>query len=148
MAAPPLARSTPPTRKVGLIALLKPAAEAVICLFVPASLHSTLVKVTVPLPAPAPMFNVVVPSNEPEPAVRPSDTFKLAGNPMVEVLPNGSCDLTTGWIASGEAVRERPPGGVLMTNWTAVAGLTTMLPEAAFVKPVAVKLIVMVSATL
>src|SRR6266404_5304911 len=127
MAAPPLARSTPPTRKVGLIALLKPAAEAVICLFVPASLHSTLVKVTVPLPAP--MFSVVVPNNEPEPAVRPSDTFKLAGNPMVEVLPNGSCDLTTGWVASGEAVRERPPGGVLMTKRTAVAGLTTTLPE-------------------
>src|SRR6266481_1479791 len=122
MAAPPLARSTPPTRKVGLIALLKPA--------------------------PAPMFNVVVPSNEPEPVVRPSDTFKLAGNPMVEVLPNESCDLTTGWVASGEAVRERPPGGVLITNRTAVAGLTTTLPEAAFVKPVAVKLIVMFSSTL
>src|SRR5437867_4018366 len=145
MADPPLARSTPPTRKVGLTALLKPAAEAVICLLVPASLHSTLVKVTVPLPAPVPMFNVVAPSNEPEPAVRPSDTLKLAGKPMVEVLPNGSWDLTTGWVASGEAVRDRPPGGVLITNWTAVAGLTTTLPEAAFVKPLAVKLSAMVS---
>src|SRR5438105_891192 len=83
---------------------------------------------TVPLPAPAPMFNVVVPSNEPEPVVRPSETFKLAGNPIVEVLPNESCDLTTGCVASGEAVRERPPGGVLITNWTAAAGFTTTLP--------------------
>ncbi len=85
--APPLARSTPPTLNRALNALDKPMAEAVNCLFVPASLHCKLVQIAVPLPAAAPMSNEVVPSNDPEPELKASTKFKLPGSPTVEGLP-------------------------------------------------------------
>src|SRR5438093_5261289 len=148
MAAPPVARSTPPTKNKPLTALVNPAAEAVISLPEPASLDSTLVNVAVPLPAADPISRVVVPSREPEPPVRASATLKLAGSPAAEVLPNLSTDLTTGCVAKGEPVRETPPGNVVNTNWAAAAGPTTMLPEVAPGRPLAVKLSVMVLARL
>src|SRR2546428_3059126 len=119
--------------------LVKPEAEAVNCLFVPASVHCRLLKATVPLPAAVPMSKAVVPSSEPEPELRASVTFKLAGNPTVERLPNGSCDLSTGCVASGDPTREAPPGCVVNTRRSAVFGLATTLPEIALVKPVAGK---------
>ena len=94
------------------------------------------------------MSSVVVPKSVPEPEVSANETLKLAGNPTAEVLPNASCAATTGCVASGEPVRDVPPGCVVNTSWLAVVGLTTMLPEVALVKPLAVKLIVMVVATL
>src|SRR6266487_321822 len=148
MAVPPVARSTPPTKNAALTWFVKPAADAVICLFKPASLHSTLVKLAVPLPAAAPMSRLVVPSSEPEPAVKASETLKLAGNPTAEALPKASCDATAGWVASGEPVRDVPPGWVAITSWLAVLGLTAMLLEIALVNPDAVKLMLIVVATL
>src|SRR6266436_5864373 len=53
----------------------------------------------------------------------------------------------TGCVASGEPVR-MPFGWVANTNWLAAAELTMMLPEVALVSPDAVKLIVIVVATL
>jgi len=126
--------------------LVNPVADAVICLFVPASLHSTVVNVAVPLPAAAPISRVVVPSSEPEPDVRARATLKLAGMPTLDVLPNASSALTSGWVASGEPVRV-PLGCVAKTNWLAMVGPTTMLPEVAPVRPLAVKLSVIVVAT-
>src|SRR6266536_832934 len=148
IALAPVARATPPILNALLMTLVKPEADAVNCLFVPASVHSTLLKVATPLPADVPMSKAVVPSSEPEPEVNASATFKLAGNPTVERLPNGSCDLRTGCVTSGDPVRETPPGWVVNTRRLAVFGLTRTLPEIALVKPVAVKLSVMVSATL
>src|SRR5438046_9947173 len=109
MAWPPVARSTPSRVNDELSASANPVADAVICLFVPASLHSTVVNVAVPLPAAAPVSRVVVPSSEPEPAVRARETLKLAGRPTRDVLPYASCGTTTGWVASGEPGRN--PGG-------------------------------------
>src|SRR6267142_1616134 len=113
----------------------------------PASLHSTLINVAVPLPAADPMSILVVPSSEPDPEVKASERLKLAGRPTVEVLPNASCAATTGCVASGEPVR-MPFGCVVNTNWLAAAGLTMMLAEVALVKPLPVKLSVIVVATL
>src|ERR1043166_2738728 len=146
MAVPPVARSTPPTRKAALTSFVKPGADAVICLFVPASLHSTLVKVAVPLPAAEPMSKVVVPSREPEPEDKDRERLQLAGSPTADVLPNASRATTAGCVASGEPVRDVPPGWVVKASWLAVLGPTTMLPEVALVKPLAVKLIVIVVA--
>src|SRR5437762_11699722 len=146
MAVPPVARSTPSRVNNELIASVNPAADAVICLLAPASLHSTLVNVAVPLPAAAPISRAVVPSSEPEPAVRARETLKLAGKPTLDVLPYASWALTTGWVASGEPVRV-PPGWVVHTNWLAVAGLTTILAEVALVSPLAVTLSVIVVTT-
>src|SRR6266702_934884 len=104
MAPPPLARSTPPTRNRALSALDKPMAEAVNCLFMPASLHCKFVQVAVPLPAAAPMSNENVPSSDPDPELKEKVTSRLDGSPTVERLPNGSRDLATGWAANGEPV--------------------------------------------
>src|SRR5205809_5207997 len=102
MAVPPVARSTPSRVSDELSASANPAADAVICLFVPASLHSTVVNVAVPLPAVVPISRLVTPSSEPEPEVRLR--LRLGGRPTDEALPYASCALTTGWIASGEPV--------------------------------------------
>src|SRR5436190_67328 len=134
MAVPPVARSTPPTKKAELRLFVRPKADAVICLFKPASLHSTLVKVAVPLPAAGPISRLVAPSSEPEPAVKASDTLRLDGKPTAETLPNWSCDTTTGWTASGEPVRDAPPGWVVKTNCAAAAGLIAMVVEVVLVK--------------
>ena len=73
--------------KAALKALLKPAADALTCLLVPASLHWRLVQVAVPLPAAVPTSKLVVPSNDPEPELKASTVFKLADSPTVETLP-------------------------------------------------------------
>src|ERR1051326_4097197 len=148
MPVPSVARSTPPTKNEALSALVKPLAEAVICLFSPASLHSTLVKVAVPLPADVPMSRVEVPSKVPEPEVTDKARGRLAGSPTAEGLPKASRLLTTGWVANGEPVRDVPPGWVVKASWVAVFAPTTMLPEVKLDEPVVVKLIVIVSATL
>ena len=148
IALPAVARATPPLLNELLTRLVKPEAEAVNCLFVPASEHCTLLKLATPLPAAVPMSKAAVPSSEPEPEVRASVRFKLAGNPTVARLPNASCDLSTGCVTSGDPTREAPPGWVVNTRRSAEFGLTAMLPEIALVEPVPVKLSVMVSATL
>src|SRR5262245_11599646 len=124
---PPAARSTPPTKNVALTALVNPVADAVICLLKPASLHCTPLKVAVPLPAADPISIVVVPRSAPEPPVSARLTLKLGASPTAEVLPNESIDLTAGWVAKAEPVRDTPPGWVANTNWVAAPGLTTML---------------------
>src|SRR5688572_604794 len=136
----------PPILNELLMRLVKPAADAVNCLFVPALVHSRLLKAATPLPAAVPMFKAVVPSNEPEPEVSASVTFRLAGNPTVERLPNASRDFSTGWVTNGDPTREAPPGCVVNTRRSAVFGLTTTFPEIALVKPEVVKLSVIVSA--
>src|SRR6266542_1572511 len=148
IALAPLARATPPILNALLMTLVKPEADAVNTLLVPTSEHSTLLYVATPLPAAVPISRAVVPSSEPEPEVNASATFKLAGIPTVERLPNASCALTTGWVTSADPTREAPPGWVVNTRRLAVFGLTRTLPEIALVKPAAVKLSVMVSATL
>src|SRR5438477_187265 len=127
-----------------VIAAEEPLARALMFLFlgpVPADL-STLTVAAVPMSRP------VAPSREPEPPVRASATLILAGSPTAEVLPNLSTDLTTGCVAKGEPVRETPPGNVVNTNWAAADGPTTMLPEVAPGRALAVKLSVMVLARL
>ena len=94
------------------------------------------------------MSKLAVPSSDPEPLVKARLAIKLAGSPTVEKLPNGSWAFTTGCVAKGEPVRDGPPGCVVKLKWLAPAGPTTMFAEVAFVKPVAVKLMLMVSATL
>src|SRR2546426_7704126 len=146
MAWPPVERSTPSRVNDELSASANPAADAVICLLVPASLHSTVVNVAVPLPAAVPISRFVAPSSEPEPDVRLRLRLRLRGRPTDDVLPYASCALTTGWVASGEPVRV-PLGCVVKANWLADAGLTMMLPEVTLVRPLTVKLIVIVVAT-
>ena len=41
--------------------------------------------------------------------------------PTVEVLPKTTCDLTTGCVASGEPVRDTPPGCVVKASRLAIA---------------------------
>src|ERR1043166_7775019 len=102
MAVPPVARSTPPTQKVELTAEPRPETAAVICLLVPASLHSTLVKVAVPLPPEDPILRAVVPSSEPNPEVKVRIALAFAARPTELALPNVSWTLTTGCVTSGE----------------------------------------------
>jgi len=83
-----------------LIALLKPLALAVNCLFVPAESISKLLNVIKPLPAFVPISCVVVPSSGPVPPVSVTVTLLLAARPMVELFPNWSRVRTTGWVAS------------------------------------------------
>src|SRR5438132_7254627 len=127
MAVPPVARSTPSKSNAALTTLLNPTAEAVICLLAPASLHSTVVNVAVPLPAAVPISRLVAPRSEPEPEVRLRLRLRLRVRPTDDVLPYAYCALTTGWVASGEPVRV-PLGCVVNTNWLAAAGLTMVLP--------------------
>src|SRR5438094_6866270 len=134
--------------KAALKAPLSPEAEELNCLLVPASLHCRLVQLAVPLPAAVPMSKLAVPSSDPEPLVKATLAIKLAGSPTVEKLPNGSWAFTTGCVAKGEPVRDGPPGCVVKVKWLAAAGPTTRFAEVALVKPVAVKLMLMVSATL
>ena len=90
IALPPVAAIKPPMLKVLLTAFARPLAVAVNCLFVPAVEHSRLEKATKPFPAAVPMSKVEEPSNEPEPEVKARLTLRLAGNPIVEGLPNAS----------------------------------------------------------
>ena len=90
MAVPPVARSTPPTRKELLVTLARPETEALSCLLVPASLHWTVVKAAMPLPAAEPMSRLVVPSKEPEPEASDKVRFALTGKPTAEILPKAS----------------------------------------------------------
>jgi len=52
IALPAVARATPPTLKRAADQVGKAGGDAVNCLFVAASVHSTLLKVTMPLPRP------------------------------------------------------------------------------------------------
>src|SRR5256885_17245332 len=82
--------------------LLRPLALAVTCLLVPAASIRKSVKETVPLPAPEPTSNDAVPCMGPAPLLRLNVTFRLAGKPAVELLPNGSWVLTTGCVPKAE----------------------------------------------
>ena len=84
IAVPPVARSTPSTVKTALRPLVNALAEAVICLLEPASLHSTVVNVAIPLPAAVPIFRLVVPRSEPEPPVSARATLRLDGKPTLD----------------------------------------------------------------
>ena len=87
ISVPPVARSTPSKVNSEPGVSANPAADAVICLFVPASLHSTVVKVAVPLPADVPISRLVVPSSDPEPEVRLRIRLRLRGRPTDDGLP-------------------------------------------------------------
>src|SRR5437870_4684433 len=102
-----------------------------------------------PLPAAVPMSDKIVPSSPDVSGLADATvTFKLVGNPTVETLPKASCALITGCVPKGEPTRDIPPGSVVKVKRLAALGPTTMFPEVQFVNPVAVKLSVIVSATL
>ncbi len=88
---------------------------------------------TVPLPTAVPMFRFVVPCNGPVPLVRLIATFRFAGRPTVESLPNASRVLTTG-CAPKTNPAVAVPGWVANTSRSAVAGLTAMVVEVVLVK--------------
>ena len=132
------------TVKVPLTPALKPVAVAVSCLLVPAESIRKSVKAAVPLP----MSRVAVPVNGPLPELRVTVTFRLAGKPIVELLPKGSCDLTTGCVAKGEPAVALP-GWVVRANRSAAVALIAMLVEVAvLVSPTLLNKIVMLVATL
>src|SRR5437867_3234077 len=90
------------TVKTALRPLVRPEALAVSCLSVPVASIRRLVNVAVPLPAPVPMLTGDVPCNGPVPPVRLRFTFRFAGRPVVEALPNWSSGRTTGWLPNTE----------------------------------------------
>ena len=59
---------------------------------------------------------------------------------LVMTLPNGSSSVTTGCVAKATPAVAVADGCVVMTNWLAAAGLTTMLLEVAEVTPLALVL--------
>ncbi len=105
-----------------LVALRKPLALAVSCLFVPAISISRSVNKTAPLPAPVPMLSVVVPCNGPVPESRLAVTLRLPGKPTVELFPNWSWELITGDVPKAEPAVALP-GAVVKARRSAVAGL-------------------------
>src|SRR6266487_3770617 len=117
------------TVKVPLTPALKPVAVAVSCLLVPAESIRKSVKAAVPLP----MSRVAVPVNGPLPELRVTVTFRLAGKPIVELLPKGSCDLTTGCVPKTEPAVALA-GLVVKASRSAVAALTAMGVEVALVR--------------
>src|SRR5258708_33269131 len=136
---PPAAGSMPPTVKMELIALDRPAAETINCLLVPAVLHCKFVNAAIPLPAARPMSNEDVPSNDPEPEFKASVRVNVAGNPLVERFPNGSLLLTTGCVARGAPVRDTPPGCAVNTSRSAAGRFTPKPLEGPGVQPAALE---------
>ncbi len=78
------------------MALLKPLAAALSCLLVPVTSISNPLNAAVPLSPVVPMSRLVVPCSGPVPAAKLMVTLRLAGKPTTELLPNASCELTTG----------------------------------------------------
>ena len=130
-----------------LAAELRPLALAMSCLLLPVTSISRSEKATVPLPAAQPMSRVVVPCNGPVPPLKVSVTFRLAGSPTIEVLPNASRVWTTGWMPKGEPAVALP-GWVVKASAPTAAGPMAMVLELVPVRPVELKLIVMLVATL
>ena len=81
---------------------------------------------TVPFPAPVPIFRVTVPCSGPVPAVSATVTFELAASPTVELFPNVSCVLITGCVPNTDPAAAFP-GCVVNTNLLAAAGLTVSI---------------------
>src|ERR1043166_1750231 len=134
------------TAKVPLVALLKPAALAVNCLL-PLLSISRLVNEAVPLLPAVPISMDVVPCSGPVPLVKATVRGRLEGKAELELLPNASTLLTTGWISKA------PPavallGCVAKARALAVAGLTAIEVEVVLTRLVPVKSRVMVLATL
>ena len=119
------------TVKVPLTPALKPVAVAVSCLLVPAESIRKSVKAAAPLPLP--MSRVAVPVSGPLPEPRFTVTFRLPGKPIVELLPKGSWDLTTGCVPKTEPAVALA-GLVVKASRSAVAALTAMGVEVALVR--------------
>ena len=138
-----LAGALPTTNEL-LTALVKLVLVAVSCL-VPVTSIRRLVKVATPLPAFVPMSKEVVPCNGPVPLLNVRVTKRLEESPTPELLPNWSCDLTTGWIPNTEPATAAP-GWVLKVRKVALAGLTTTFDETAAARLPLLKPIVIVLA--
>ena len=123
----------------------RPAALAVNCLF-PAASISRLLKPARPFPAAVPMSSVVVPWSGPVPEARPMVTFRLAGNPKLELFPNASWLRRTGWVPNG-APAIALPGWPAKLRVVAGAGLIAIAVDVA-VSVELVNRIVMFVATL
>jgi hypothetical protein len=115
-----------------LVALVKLVAEAVITLPEPAALTLKPLNVAVPLPALVPISIVFVPCKEPVPEVSVRVTILLVPRPVVERLPNWSCDLTTGCVLKTEPY-VADPGCVVNVSLLAVP--TTCDNDPKFVVP-------------
>src|SRR6266568_2414126 len=118
------------TVKTLLATLPRPLALAVSCLLVPAASIRKSVNETVPLPAPVPMSNDAVPCMGPAPLLRLNVTFRLAGNPALELFPNASWLLTTGCVPNGEPAVALP-GWLVKASALADAGLMAIAVEVA-----------------
>src|SRR2546426_12803647 len=69
----------------------------------------------------------------PAPLLRLNVTFRLAGKPAVELLPNGSWLLTTGCVPKAEPAVALP-GWLVNARALAVAGLMAIAVEAALAR--------------
>jgi hypothetical protein len=125
------------TLKTLLVALLKPLALAVNCLFVPAESMRKSVKATIPLPAPMPMFIVVVPSNGPVPELSARVTFWVLAQAEGGIIAELIAVRITGCVASTEPFVPLA-GCVVKASCAARAGLTAMAVEVVLVKPLLV----------
>ena len=114
---------------------------------VPTESIRKLVNVAVPLPAAVPMSRVLVPWSGPVPLLRLTVTFRLLGKPNVELLPNESCALTTGWVPRAEPAVPLP-GCVEKTRRLTVPTPTAMALEVEGVAPEVVNWMVMFVAML
>src|SRR5882724_10977499 len=121
------------TVKTLLATLPRPLALAVNCLLVPAGSIRKPVNETVPLPAPVPMSNDVVPCMGPVPLLRLNVTFRLVGKPTVELLPKASWLLTTGCVPKAEPAVALP-GWLVNARALADAGLMEMVVEVALAR--------------
>src|SRR6266436_3769794 len=121
------------TVKMLLTPLLRPLALAVSCLLVPARSIRKPVNETVPLPAPVPMSNDVVPCMGPVPLLRLNVTFRLPGNPAVELLPKGSWVLITGCVPKAEPAAALP-GWLVNARALAAAGLMAIAVDGALAR--------------
>ena len=81
---------------------------------------------TVPFPAPVPMFRATVPCSGPVPAVSVTVTVELAASPTVELFPYVSCVLITGCVPNADPAVAFP-GCVVNANLLAVAALTVSI---------------------
>ena len=78
---------------------------------------------TVPFPAPVPIFRVTVPCSGPVPAVSATVTFELAASPTVELFRNVSCVLITGCVPNTDPAAAFA-GCVVNANLLAAAAFT------------------------
>ena len=93
------------------------------------------------------MSKFVVPCKRPAPPLKLIVTFRLPGNPAVELFPNWSWLLTTGWVPKTEPAVALP-GCVVKASVLAAAGLTAMVVEVVLTRLPLLNRIVILVATL